>query len=149
MKLELDLMDAKILDILQSDARITLTEIGRRIHLSQPAVAERVKRMEAAKVITGYHARVNPEALGYNITAFVRIAGRTEYQAVAAMAEKMPEVIECHSITGDDCSIVKVVVPSVRELERILVDLTRCGATSTSLILSSTLERRALKPVLE
>jgi Lrp/AsnC family leucine-responsive transcriptional regulator len=68
---------------------------------------------------------------------------------VAAMAEKMPEVIECHSITGDDCSIVKVVVPSVRELERILVDLTRCGATSTSLILSSTLERRALKPVLE
>jgi Lrp/AsnC family leucine-responsive transcriptional regulator len=63
MKIELDMMDARILDILQADARVTLAEIGRRIHLSQPAVAERIKRMEAAKVITGYHAHVNPEAL--------------------------------------------------------------------------------------
>ena len=63
MKLELDLMDAKILDILQCDARVTMAEIGRRIHLSQPAVTERVRRMEAAQVITGYHAHVSPEAL--------------------------------------------------------------------------------------
>ena len=63
MKLELDAMDAKILDILQQDARTTLAEIGRRIHMSQPAVAERVKRMEAANVISGYHAQINPAAI--------------------------------------------------------------------------------------
>ncbi|MES2103828.1 MAG: Lrp/AsnC family transcriptional regulator [Pseudomonadota bacterium] len=148
MKIDLDQMDGKILEILQADARVTLAEIGRRIHMSQPAVAERVKRMEAANVITGYHARVNPAALGYNITAFVRVAIRSDYRSVAVIAEQLPEIVECHSITGDDCSIVKVVVPSVQELERVLVELTRCGVTSTSLILSSTLERRALKPVL-
>ncbi|MES2072262.1 MAG: Lrp/AsnC family transcriptional regulator [Pseudomonadota bacterium] len=148
MKIELDQMDGKILEILQADARVTLAEIGRRIHMSQPAVAERVKRMEAANVITGYHARVNPAALGYSITAFVRVATRSDYRAVAVVAEQLPEIVECHSITGDDCSIVKVVVSSVQELERVLVELTRCGVTSTSLILSSTLERRALKPVL-
>jgi len=148
MKIELDQMDGKILEILQADARITLAEIGRRIHMSQPAVAERVKRMEAANVITGYHARVNPAALGYGIIAFVRVAIRSDYRSVGIIAEQMPEIVECHSITGDDCSIVKVVVPSVQELERVLVELTRCGVTSTSLILSSTLERRALKPVL-
>ncbi|GGC97340.1 Lrp/AsnC family transcriptional regulator [Undibacterium terreum] len=148
MKLELDQMDGKILEILQADARVTLAEIGRRIHMSQPAVAERVKRMEAANVITGYHARVNPEALGYSLTAFVRVAVRSDYRLVAAVAEEMPEIVECHSVTGDDCSIVKVVVPSVKELERVLVELTRrCGDTSTSLILSSPLERRALRPV--
>ncbi len=148
MKVDLDQMDGKILEILQADARVTLAEIGRRIHMSQPAVAERVKRMEAANVITGYHARVNPAALGYSITAFVRVAIRSDYRSVAVIAEQLPEIVECHSITGDDCSIVKVVVPSVQELERVLVELTRCGVTSTSLILSSTLERRALKPVL-
>ncbi|HTD04310.1 Lrp/AsnC family transcriptional regulator [Undibacterium sp.] len=148
MKIELDQMDGKILEILQADARVTLAEIGRRIHMSQPAVAERVKRMEAAHVITGYHARVNPAALGYSITAFVRVAVRSDYRSVAVIAEQLPEIVECHSITGDDCSIVKVIVPSVQELERVLVELTRCGVTSTSLILSSTLERRALKPVL-
>lgn len=147
MKIELDQMDGKILEILQADARVTLAEIGRRIHMSQPAVAERVKRMEAANVITGYHARVNPAALGYGIIAFVRVAIRSDYRSVGIIAEQMPEIVECHSITGDDCSIVKVVVPSVQELERVLVELTHCGVTSTSLILSSTLEQRALKPV--
>jgi Lrp/AsnC family leucine-responsive transcriptional regulator len=120
MKIELDMMDARILDILQADARVTLAEIGRRIHLSQPAVAERIKRMEAAKVITGYHAHVNPEALGYGITAFVRIASRSSDMPVVKIAEQVPEVVECHAITGEDCVIVKVVASSVRELERSL-----------------------------
>jgi len=147
MKIDLDMMDGKILEILQADARVTLAEIGRRIHLSQPAVAERVKRMEAANVITGYHARVNPEALGYGITAFVRIASRATDTPVLKIAEQVPEVVECHAITGEDCVIVKVVAPSVRELERVITSLARCGVTSTSLILSSSIERRAIKPV--
>lgn len=146
MKLELDAMDGKILDILQADARTTLAEIGRRIHMSQPAVAERVKRMEAANVIAGYHARVNPAALGYGITAFVRVAKRGHDTPVEVIAAQVPEIVECHSITGDDCSIVKVVASSVAELEKVIIELTRCGVTSTSLILSSYIERKAIKP---
>ena len=146
MRLELDLMDAKILEILQADARVTMAEIGRRIHLSQPAVTERVRRMEAAEVITGYHAHVSPEALGYGITAFVRVASRSSDIPVVKIAEQVPEVIECHAITGEDCVVVKVVASSVKELERVISSLARCGVTSTSLILSSSIERRAIKP---
>jgi Lrp/AsnC family transcriptional regulator, leucine-responsive regulatory protein len=147
MKIEFDAMDGKILDILQADARTTLAEIGRRIHMSQPAVAERVKRMEATGVIAGYHARVNPAALGYGITAFIRVSRRSHETPVEVVAAQVPQIIECHSITGDDCSIVKVVASSVAELEKVIVDLTRCGVTSTSFILSSYIERKAIKPV--
>jgi len=147
MKIELDAMDARILDILQADARVTLAEIGRRIHMSQPAVAERVRRMEAAGVITGYHASVNPAALGYAITAFIRVARRAHDTPVAVVAAQLPEVVECHSITGDDCSIVKVVAGSVAQLEKVIVELTRCGVTSTSLILSSTIDRKPIRPM--
>lgn len=146
MKIELDALDAKILDILQADARTTLAEIGRRIHMSQPAVAERVRRMEGAGIITGYHARINPAALGYCITAFIRVAKRAHDTPVEVVAAQVPGIVECHSITGDDCSIVKVVAASVAELEKVIVELTRCGVTSTSLILSSSIERKAIKP---
>jgi len=146
MKNEFDVMDAKILEILQGDARITLAEIGRRIHMSQPAVAERVRRMEATGVITGYHARINPAALGYGITAFIRVSKRSHETPVEVVAAQVPQIVECHSITGDDCSIVKVVASSVGELEKVIVELTRCGVTSTSLILSSFIERKAIKP---
>ena len=148
MKLELDAMDAKILDILQADARTTLAEIGRRIHMSQPAVAERVRRMEAADIISGYHARVNPAALGYPITAFIRVARRAHETPVEVVAAQLPEIVECHSITGDDCGIVKIVAPSVAALEKVILELMRCGVTSTSLILSSVIERKSIKPLL-
>lgn len=146
MKIELDTMDGKILDILQADARTTLAEIGRRIHMSQPAVAERVRRMEAAGVITGYHAHVDPAALGYPITAFIRVAKRIHETPLELVAAQLPEIVECHSITGDDCGVVKVVAASVGDLERVITALTRCGVTSSSLILSSSIERKALKP---
>ena len=148
MKIEFDAMEGKILEILQADARTTLAEIGRRIHMSQPAVAERVKRMEASGVITGYHAQVNPAALGYGITAFIRVSKRTHGTPVEVVATQVAQIVECHSITGDDCSIVKVVATSVAELEKVIVELTRCGVTSTSLILSSSIERKAIKPVM-
>ena len=146
MKIEFDAMDARILDILQADARVTLAEIGRRIHMSQPAVAERVHRMETAGVITGYHAKVNPAALGYGIIAFIRVSKRSHETPVEVVAAQVPQIVECHSITGDDCSIVKVVASSVGELEKVILELTRCGVTATSLILSSSIERKAIKP---
>ena len=147
MKMEFDTMDARILEILQADARTTLAEIGRRIHMSQPAVAERVRRMEASGVITGYHAKVNPAALGYGIAAFIRVSKRAHATPVEVVAVQVPQIVECHSITGDDCSIVKVVAASVSELEKIIVELARCGVTSTSLILSSSIQHKVIKPV--
>lgn len=146
MKIELDAMDGKILDILQADARTTMAEIGRRIHMSQPAVAERVKRMEAASVITGYHARVNPAAIGYGITAFIRVAMRGHDLPMDSLAVQLPEIIECHAVTGDDCHIVKVLAPSVTELAQTIASLTRCGVTSTSIVLSSSVEHKVIKP---
>ena len=137
MKLELDAMDARILEILQDDARSTLAEIGRRIHMSQPAVAERVKRMETAGVIAGYHARVNPAALGYGITAFIRVSKRGHDTPVEVVAAQVPEIVECHSITGDDCSIVKVVAPSVADLDNIIQELSRYGTATAAIVLSS------------
>src|SRR6476661_5334561 len=92
MKMEFDAMDAKILDILQADARTTLAEIGRRVHLSQPAVAERVRRLEAAGVIAGYHAQVNAAALGYGITAFIRVSKRSHQTPVEVVAAELPEI---------------------------------------------------------
>jgi len=146
MNMQLDAMDGKILDLLQADARVSLADIGRRIHLSQPAVAERVRRMEAAKVIRGYHADIDPAALGYGLAAFVRVARRNDDTPLEQVAAQLPEVVECHSITGDDCGVVKVLAPSVARLEKVIAELTRCGVTSTSLILSSAIERKALKP---
>ena len=78
--------------------------------------------------------------------AFIRVSKRGHDTPVEVVAAQVPEIVECHSITGDDCSIVKVVAPSVAALETVIVALTRCGITSTSLILSSSVERKAIKP---
>jgi Lrp/AsnC family transcriptional regulator, leucine-responsive regulatory protein len=147
LKIEFDAMDVKILEILQADARTALAEVGRRVHMSQPAVAERVRRMEAAGAISGYHARIDPAVLGYGIIAFIRVSRRGHETPVEAVAERVPQIVECHSITGDDCSIVKVLAASVKELEQVIAELARCGVTSTSLVLSSFIERKAVKPV--
>ncbi|OON64302.1 hypothetical protein B0920_13530 [Massilia sp. KIM] len=145
MNIALDAKDRRILEHLQADARLTLAEVGRRVHLSQPAVAERVRRMEAAGVITGYHATVDPSSLGYGIAAFIRIARGAHDTPVETVAAALPQVVECHSITGDDCSMVKVVAGSVGELEKVIAEFTRCGVTSTSLILSSSVQRKVLR----
>ncbi len=147
MKIEIDAMDGEMLEILQAHTRATLAEIGRRIHMSQPAAAERVKGMEASAVITGYHARVHPSALGCGIIAFIRVSKRSHETPVEIVAARVPQIIECYSITGDDCSIVKVVVASVSELEKVIAELTRYGVTSISLILSFYIERKAIRPV--
>lgn len=144
--MELDAYDLRILDILQRDARTPLAEIGRRIHLSQPSVAERVRRLEEAGVIQGYAARVDPMKLGYTIHAFIRVA-KHHNRPVDRWAAEQPEVIECHTITGDDCAVLRVVARDVRHLERLIVQLNEFGKTSTSIVLSSSIDGRALRSV--
>jgi Lrp/AsnC family transcriptional regulator, leucine-responsive regulatory protein len=146
------LLDPKALRILaelQRDARLPFAELGRRVGLSTPAAAERVRRLEESGVIEGYEARINPRALGLEVTAFVRIrvtGAETLARKLSKLAGELPEVLECHRCTGDESFIMKVRVASVAHLERLIDRLTPFGMTSTALVLSSPVERR-LGPV--
>jgi len=129
----------QILRELEANARLSFAELGRRVGLSLPAVAERVRKMEDAGIILGYRAQVDPARIGLPICAFVRIRLERELdwsRLEASMAE-LPHVLEWHNLTGDDCAIVKVAVASIPELERIIQQLKSFGQTTTSIVLSS------------
>src|SRR5436189_2891618 len=105
----LDSTDRKIIGELSTDGRVSLAELGRRVNLSSPAVAERVQRLERAGVITGYRAEIDPRALGYQLTAIVRIKPTAgQLPKIPELALEIPEVGECHRITGEDCFYLKV-----------------------------------------
>ncbi|WP_119270618.1 Lrp/AsnC family transcriptional regulator [Taklimakanibacter deserti] len=134
----LDPTDLTIIEILQEDGRINITELGRRVGLSQPAVSERVKRLEERGIIAGYKAIVDLAALGLSTTAIIRL--RTTHEHIAACLKqfgKMPEVIEVLRLTGEDCFFLKVIVPSPSELESIVDTLGRYGGVTTSVVLRS------------
>lgn len=144
---QMDEMAWKILAQLQADARLSFSELGRRIGLSTPATAERVRRLEDQGVILGYRAMVDPERVGLSVGAFIRIrlAGPESLaRKLTEALERMPEVLECHRCTGDESFILKVRVESVGALEALIDKLSPFGATSTSLILSSPVDRRTL-----
>jgi Lrp/AsnC family transcriptional regulator, leucine-responsive regulatory protein len=135
---ELDATDHAILAVLQTDGRTPLTELGRRIGLSQPAMSERVRRLEERGVITGYGARIDPRALGLNTSAIIRL--RTTHEHIPACLKRfaeMPQVIEVHRVTGDDCFVIRVIVPAPNDLEGIVDALAQFGAVTTSVVLRS------------
>jgi Lrp/AsnC family transcriptional regulator, leucine-responsive regulatory protein len=135
-----------MLDELQRNARISFAELGRRVGLSIPAVTERVRRMENAGIITGYHAGVNPEKAGYPITAFIRMSITGNVSArIIALVEELSEVDECHRGTGGDSFIMKVRVASVSHLEHLIEKLLPFGTTTTSIVLSSPVTKRFLE----
>jgi Lrp/AsnC family transcriptional regulator, leucine-responsive regulatory protein len=143
--LPLDAYDVRILAELQADARTSLAELGRRVHLSQPAVAERVRKLEAAGVITSYRATVNLGALGYGIRALVRV-GRTEYERVVRLVEAQPEVVNAWNITGEDSWMLEIAVTDVAHLDEVVTQLCLLAETSTSIILKTVLENRVMLP---
>ena len=141
----LDLVNRQILKELQTDARLTMAELGRRVSLSAPAVAERVQRLERAGVITGYRADVDSKAIGYPLAAVVRVAPATrQLQRIPELARETPEVVECYRITGEDCFFLKLHLRSIDDLEEILDRFTPYGRTTTSIIHSSPVANRAL-----
>src|SRR5216684_443501 len=104
----LDETDRKIIGQLTSDGRVSFAELGRRVNLSSPAVAERVQRLERAGVITGYRAEIDPRAVGYPLTAIVRVKPAPgQLPRIPELAAEIPEVAECHRITGEDCFFIK------------------------------------------
>ncbi|MCS7043754.1 MAG: Lrp/AsnC family transcriptional regulator [Bryobacteraceae bacterium] len=143
----LDPVSRRILDELQKDARLSYRELARRVGLSTPAAAERVRRLESAGVLQGYHARVDPRAAGLAVLAFIRIrlAGtETVARRLVRLCSSLPEVLECHRCTGEESFLLKVRVASVAHLEKLIDRLTQYGMTSTSLVLSSPVERHAV-----
>lgn len=143
--LEMDAISWKILELLQQNARLTFAELGRKVGLSTPAASERVHRLEEAGIISGYHAAVNLARLGVPIRVLVRLTihggDALVARAVAAMRE-MPEINRCHRITGAESFVLEANVSSVRHLETLIDRLSALGATETSTVLSSPVERR-------
>lgn len=143
----LDDVDWQVLTVLQEDGRISFSELGRRVAMSAPAVAERVRRLEEAGVITGYRAQVDLARLGYPIQAVVRL--RTDY-ADKDHFEKtvcdLPQVLECLRVTGEDCYVIKILATAVTELDSAMNGLAEFGSTTTSVVVGQPLETRVVGP---
>ncbi|MES2989879.1 MAG: Lrp/AsnC family transcriptional regulator [Pseudomonadota bacterium] len=144
---ELDHHDTRILAELQADARLTMAELGRRVHLSQPAVTERVRKLEAAGVISGYRATVNLAKLGYGIRAIMRV-GRADYARVVKLIQGTPECINAYNVTGDDSWVLEIAVRDVRHLDAVVTKFCLLTETATSIILNPAREHQPMLPPL-
>ena len=144
-QMTLDSYDTRLLAELQADARLSLAELGRRVHLSQPAVTERVRKLEAAGVITGYRATVNLGALGYGIGALVRV-GRTDYACMIKLIAEMPEIVNAWNITGEDSWVLQIAVTDVAHLDAVVSQMCLLAETSTSIILKTLREHQVMLP---
>lgn len=143
----LDATDHLLLAHLQRDGRTSVADLARAITLSPSSTADRLRRLTDTGVITGYTAVLDPEALGYTVTAFVRLAYPTgNYKPFHDLLGTTPEVVEAHHVTGDDCFVLKVLARSMRDLERITGRLATLGGVTTSVVYSSPLPRRDLSP---
>jgi Lrp/AsnC family leucine-responsive transcriptional regulator len=145
LNFELDAHDTRILAELQADARLTMSELGRRVHLSQPAVTERVRKLEAAGVITGYRATVDLGRLGYGIRALIRI-GRAEYARVIKLIQQTPECINAYNVTGEDSWVLEIAVIDVAHLDSVVSKFCLLTETATSNILNPAREHQPKQP---
>ena len=129
-----DSTDERLLTELQGDARLTNAELGRRVSLSPPAVADRLRRLERDGVITGYRAELEPKALGYTLSAIMRVRpSARQLPKVAELARESPEVVECHRITGEDCFYLKLHLRDIEHLEEVVDRFLTYGQTTTSI----------------
>lgn len=141
-----DEIDWRILKELQINARISFAELGRRVGLTTPAVIERIRKLEDAKIIAGYRADIDTAKVGLPITAFIRMSiSGVDYSRIIEVAEKSKEVLECHRGTGGDSFIIKVAVADVEHLQNLIDRLTPYGITTTSIVLSSPVKKRVIE----
>ena len=140
-----DPVNLRILTELVDNPRLSMTELGRRVGLSSPAATERVRRLEENGVIRGYRLDVDPAALGLPMAAFIRVKPNAgQLPRIIDVAAGIPEVVECHRVTGEDCLIVKVHLPNIEQLDRVLDAFLVFGNTTTSIVQSSPVPRRPL-----
>ena len=145
LNFELDAHDTRILAELQADARLTMSELGRRVHLSQPAVTERVRKLEAAGVITGYRATLGLGRLGYGIRALIRI-GRADYARGVKAIKQTPECLNAWNVTGEDSWVMEIAVTDVAHLDAVISQLCLLAETSTSIILKTLRQHQVMLP---
>lgn len=144
---EPDKVETAILTALQANGRQSIADLARQINMSHSAAAERVRRLEESGVISGYRAQVNPERLGFTILAYLRLRYPSSiYEPLHTLLSGLPEVVEAHHVTGDDCFIMKVVATSMKHLEQVSGKIGTLGRVTTSVVYSSPLPPRPLVP---
>lgn len=142
---ELDYVDKEILNMLQQDARIPIKEIAAKVFLSSPAVSSRISRLEEQGYIEGYHARINPIALGYHIKAFINLEVEpVEKKEFYPYIKSCPNVIECNCVTGDYSMLLEVLFHSTMELDHFIGELQTYGRTKTLIVFSTSVEHRGV-----
>jgi Lrp/AsnC family leucine-responsive transcriptional regulator len=143
----LDEVNRRLLAALTADPRLSVAALARRVGMSAPTVRERVARLEQAGVIRGYLLDLDPAALGLPVAAWVRVRpGPGQLPKIAELADRVPEVSECHRISGEDCFLLKVHVPSIEGLEAILDRFLLYGQTTSSFIVSTPVPPRPPRP---
>lgn len=141
----LDVRNVQILALLQEDPRMSVSELARRVGMSAPATRERIQRMEEAAIIRGCHLEIDPAALGYPIAAIIRVRPMPgKLPKLAELAASLPQVVECHRITGEDCFILQVRLDSLDNLDTILDQFLVYGQTTTSIVQSTPVPPRHL-----
>ena len=146
-EIALDRTDWSLLTALQRDGRASYAELARAVAMSPSAVAERVRRLEEAGVIAGYRATLDPERVGLQVMAFVRLRYPTgNYRPFHAMLDTTPEIVEAHHVTGEDCFVLKVLARSMRHLEEVTGRISGLGSVTTTVVYSSPLTGRDIAP---
>jgi Lrp/AsnC family leucine-responsive transcriptional regulator len=141
----IDAVDRSILTELQADGRVSLAELGRRVGLSAAATGDRVRRLEDAGVITGYRALVDPRALGYALSAIIRVRpAPRQLPKVAELAQRTHEVVDCRRVTGEDCFVMTAHVRDVAHLEELIDGFALYGQTTTSIVQSAPVPGRGV-----
>ena len=141
----LDAVNRRLLTELHADPRISMSALARRVGMSGPAVAERIQRMQRDKIIVGFRMEVDPAALGLPVAAYVRVRPTAgQLPRVAALAAELPQVTECHRITGEDCFLIKIHARAIEDLEQTLDRFLVHGQTISSIVVSSPVPPRAL-----
>ena len=144
-----DQKNLQLLRLLQKNPRVPISQLARKIGMSNPAVKERVLRLEENGILAGFHLELNPKELGYHVMAFVRIRPLPGHlNKVAELAQSIPEITECHRITGEDCFILKLYLEEISNLDRVLDRFLAHGQTTTSIVQSSPVPPRSL-PLIE
>ncbi len=144
--MHMDKIDAKILEMLQKDARIPLKQIASEVYLSSPAVSARIERLEKEGILQGYQAIVNPVKLGYHIKAYVNLEiSPSQKTEIYPYLKDNPNVLECDCVTGSYSVIMKVAFPSTMELDLFIGELQHFGKTSTQIVFSTVVENRGVK----
>jgi Lrp/AsnC family leucine-responsive transcriptional regulator len=139
----LDKLDRQIIEILASDARISVKDLANRVNLSSPSTSERLKRLEERGVIRAFTVEIDPQALGYTLQAIVRVRPMPgKLHIVQKLIQEIPEFTECDKVTGDDCFVCRLYLLSIAELDGILDRVAESAETSTAIVKAQPVKRR-------